>query len=168
MVCDICEAPMREGTATEQRPYAYALGGLPHVGIVGISFYECPNGHGVSPVIPRIAELHRVLVGAFVRKPAPLLGAELRFLRKHAGFSAQKFAALLAVDPAHLSRVEHDKAALGASTDRLARAIVLAAAGDKTVRDLLLKQADERLEKIRPLRRPLARMEKNRWKVGVA
>src|SRR5712691_6300765 len=108
MNCDICNAPMKERRATSQAPYYYALAGLPHVGLVGITVYECP-GHSASPLIPRIGELHRVITEAFVHKPAPLTGVELRFLRKNAGLAAKKFAALLAVDPAHLSRVENGK-----------------------------------------------------------
>lgn len=167
MNCDVCRAPMKGRPATEQAPYLYTLGGLPHVGLAGIVVYECATCRASVPVIPKIGELHRVLAAAFVRKPTPLLGSELRFLRKHAGFSAQEFAALLAVDPSHLSRVENAKGSksLGPSTERLARAIVAAAAGAQDVRKMLLDRVASKLQQQK--KRPAtAVLDKNRWKLA--
>lgn len=163
--CETCEAPVTERRSTAEAPYAYTLGGLPHVGLVGVTLYECPSGH-VATSIPRIGELHRAIVALFIHKPEPLAGAELRFLRKSAGFPAQKFAALLGVDPAHLSRVENGKQkGLGASTDRLARAIVLAAAqAEAEVRKMLLEEAFPRPPARAQPRRPVFALEQNRWK----
>src|SRR5919108_1905434 len=138
MNCDVCKVPMKERRTTAQAPYLYALAGLPHVGLANITVYDCPSCKATVPVIPRVGELHRMITDMFIRKPEPLTGAELRFLRKNAGFSAQKFAALLVIDPSHLSRVENGKEKrLGPSTDRLARAIIVAAAaGGKDVRTM--------------------------------
>ena len=164
VTCEICSAPMTERRTTPSAPYKYTLAGLSHVGLVGIVVFECPHGHPSMPRIPRVGELHRVIAEAFVEKPQPLIGGELRFLRKNAGFSAQKFAALLRVDPAHLSRVENDKTAMGSSMDRLARAVVVAAK-DGEVREILLNEAADRLEKKRRRQQlPLFRLERNRWK----
>jgi transcriptional regulator with XRE-family HTH domain len=164
MTCAICRAPMIERSTSVSSPYRYTLAGLPHIGLVGIVVFECPNGHPSIPRIPRIGELHRVIAEAFIEKSEPLIGSELRFLRKNAGISAQKFAALLRVDPAHLSRVENDKTAMGSSVDRLARAIVVAAKDGK-VREILLNEAAERLaKKKRHQQLPLFRLEHNRWK----
>ncbi len=164
MHCDICETPMRERSATAEAPYYYTLAGLPHVALVGITVYHCSSCNLDVPVIPRPGELHRVIAEAFVRKTDPLRGAELRFLRKNAGFSAQKFAALLVVDPAHLSRVENGKQkALGPSTDRLARLIVTAASRRGDLRELLLKEAAALVEKKKRATATF-RLEKNRWK----
>jgi transcriptional regulator with XRE-family HTH domain len=157
---------MTERQTKPSAPYRYTLAGLPHVGLAGIVVFECPNGHASVPRIPRIGELHGVMAEAFIMKREPLIGGELRFLRKNAGISAQKFAALLAVDPAHLSRVENGKTTMGSSVDRLARAIVMAAK-DGRVRELLLNEASERLAKKKrpaPRQLPLFRLERNRWK----
>jgi transcriptional regulator with XRE-family HTH domain len=96
-----------------------------------------------------------------------LSGAELRFLRKNAGFSAQKFDALLVVDPAHLSRVENGKQKrLGASTDRLARLIVVAAArGGDRIRELLLKEAEAEIKR-RKSAAAMFTLVKNHWKAA--
>lgn len=116
---------------------------LPRVGLVGILVYECPEGHGVVPQIPRVGELHRVIAEAFIKKPELLDGSELRFLRKNAGFSAQRFATLLAINPAHLSRVENGKQkALGPSTDRLARLYLEAELKGVLKRDVRHRGAD--------------------------
>ncbi len=166
MNCDICETPMRERRATAEALYYYTLAGLPHVGLAGITVYHCSTCNLDVPVIPRPGELHRVIAEAFVRKLGSLRGVELRFLRKNAGFSAQKFAALLAIDPAHLSRVENGKQkALGPSTDRLARAIVTAVSRGANVPELLLKEAAARVEEKKRATTTF-KLEKNRWKAA--
>jgi len=156
---------MKERETTPQSPYLYTLAGLPHVGLVGIVVRECSACAGIIPVIPRVGELHRVIADALVRKAAPLTGAEVRFLRKNAGFQSRKFAALIGVDPAHLSRVEHGKAPrLGAPADRLARAVVTAeACGGEDARKVLLQAAEERIKQ-KANRRSTFKLEKNRWK----
>jgi DNA-binding transcriptional regulator YiaG len=167
MNCEVCDATMSERRTTPAAPYAYALAGLPHVGLAGIVVYECPRGHSVVPRIPRVGELHRAIAQAFIGKSAPLNGAEIRFLRKNAGFSAQKFAALLAVDPAYLSRVETGRVkALGGSTDRLARAIITAQLkGGEAVTQLLQQEATARLEKKRQRQAQTFQLDKgNHWK----
>jgi transcriptional regulator with XRE-family HTH domain len=98
-------------------------------------------------VIPHIAELHNVIALDIVNQPGPLSGEEIRFLRKYAGFPAQKFASLLGVSPEHLSRVENGHAAkLGDPTDRLVRALALTARKTEEIRRILLSVADK-LEK---------------------
>jgi len=162
--CDVCERPLAERVTTPAAPYLYVLGGLPRIGLSGIVVYRCVECGVDLPVIPKPGQLHRALADFFVRKPGLLAGDELRFLRKYAGLSAQTFAARLGINPSHLSRVETGKhASLHASTDRLARAIVLAAIGSNDVRELLSRDV---AEQARPLRRPLAKMEGNRWKVA--
>jgi putative transcriptional regulator len=163
--CDVCEVEMKERLATAQQPYIYTLVGLRGVALAGIRVFRCPRCKTESPLIPRIGELHRVIAQHLVRKSGLLTGEELRFLRKNAGFPAVKFAALLGVDPAHLSRVEHGKMNLGTSTDKLARAVVTAAAEGEDVRDVLLKFADE-THQVGMKRKPLFKMEKNRWKAA--
>ncbi|MBI2158711.1 MAG: hypothetical protein HYU26_17700 [Candidatus Rokubacteria bacterium] len=79
------------------------------------------------------------------------------------------FAALLVVDPAHLSRVENGKQrALGPSTDRLARLIVTGfARGGEEVRKLLLAEAADRIERRKQTKTVATfKHEKNRWKVA--
>lgn len=168
MRCDECQIAMEEREATVESPYAYGLSGLSNVFLAGITVHTCPRCGVESPVIQRIAELHQVIARVLAQKPASLRGDEIRFLRKHAGFPARKFAALLGVTPEHLSRVEngHTKS-LGESADRLARAIATIAKDGEEARDILLKIADE-LESAHPKteRKPLFKLEKKHWKAA--
>jgi len=155
--------------ATVEAPYFYDLSGLRNAYLAGILVRQCPRCHAESPVIPRIAELHRVMARHLVHKPGLLRGDEIRFLRKHAGFPARKFAALLGVDPSHLSRVENGHIrALGPTADRLARAVAAATLDWKTARETLLRVAAEIEEKsLREARQlPLFRLVRNRWQTA--
>jgi transcriptional regulator with XRE-family HTH domain len=140
MDCEKCGVAMVDRMTTNAEPYRYRLSGLP-VGLVGIEVFHCPKCNAQSPIIPRLSELHQVIAGILVRKPAPLTGEEIRFLRKQIGLPAQL---LLGVSPAHLSRVENGyRSRLGAPADRLARVAAAKANDNETQRDALLKLADE-------------------------
>ncbi len=165
MKCERCMVPMIKRKATDATPYAYRESGLKNVFLCGIVVRTCPRCEVESAVIPRIGELHRVIAEALVRKPTHLTGAELRFLRKNAGFPATKFSALLGVNPSHLSRIEngHYKR-LGKPTDRLARALAVAAGNGEDVREVLLRLADE-LESRRLVRKPPKfELVRNQWR----
>ena len=165
MKCERCMVPMIERKATDATPYAYRESGLRNVFLCGIIVRTCPRCKAESAVIPRIGELNRVIAEALVRKQTYLTGTELRFLRKNAGFPAAKFSALLGVNPSHLSRIENGHyRGLGKPTDRLARALAVAAGGGEDVRKVLLRMADE-LESRRLVRRPPKfRLVRNQWR----
>jgi transcriptional regulator with XRE-family HTH domain len=158
--CDVCGSALESRRTTRETPYAYVIGGLPRVGLVGIIVRRCPTCMVDAPVIPKPGQLHQLLAKMFLHKAGPLAGDELRFLRKHAGLTAQTFAELLGIDPSHLSRVENGKTdSLGLTADRYARAIVSAAL-DVHVKDVILKALDNH----KTLRRPLMKLNKmNRW-----
>jgi transcriptional regulator with XRE-family HTH domain len=68
-----------------------------------------------------------------------------RFLRKNAGIAAKQFAALIGVDPAHLSRVENGKIeSVSPGTDKLARAVAAVASDGENLRRVVLAMAEER------------------------
>jgi transcriptional regulator with XRE-family HTH domain len=151
ITCDQCETEMVVRQATAENPYVYALSGLKNVVLVGIPVRSCPKCRIEVPTIPRVGELHRVMADNLIKQDAPLTGDRLRFLRKNAGFAARKFAALLGIDPSHLSRVETKGAKLGLPTERLARAVVMAEirGGEEARRvllDLAKKNQKERAE----------------------
>jgi transcriptional regulator with XRE-family HTH domain len=140
--------------ATQKAPYQYSLSGLKNVYLSGIVVHECPDCRAALPVIPRVEELHDLIARDLASKRGLLSGDEIKFLRKNAGFPAAKFAALLGVDPAHLSRIENGHTdALGESADRLARAIAMIAKDGDAAREVLLEMADE-MEAREPLRKP--------------
>jgi len=156
VTCQACGGATSERNATAAEPYAYAIGGLPGVLLIGIRLRKCDRCGAESLLIPRIEELHRLIARDLLRKQTLLTGDELRFLRKHAGFPAARFAALLGVTPAHLSRFEnaHERNNLGAPADRLARALVAAASAGEDARKVLLDRTDvagKRPERLEPV-----------------
>jgi putative transcriptional regulator len=118
MRCEECGETMK---VLEGQRYHYTESGLDNVILESVSVYTCPDGHEQAPIIPVIEELHAAIARAVALKPAPLTGAEVRFLRKELGYSARKWAALMRVDPATLSRWESDEQKIGTQSDLLTR-----------------------------------------------
>jgi putative zinc finger/helix-turn-helix YgiT family protein len=144
--CELCGGTMVTRKATPERPYRYDLGGLDNVLLVGIEVRECRQCHVEVPVIPKIAALHKAIAQDLMLKKELLSGKEIRFLRKNAGIAAKQFAALIGVDPAHLSRVENGKIhSVSPGTDKLARAVAAVASDGEHLRQVVLGMAEERL-----------------------
>jgi putative transcriptional regulator len=157
--CELCGGALAVRNATAERPYRYEMSGLDNVLLAGIEVRECKKCGAAVPVIPKIADLHRAIVKYLIFKKDPLTGKEIRFLRKNAGITANHFAALLGIDPAHLSRIENGKTeALGSATDKLARAIAGAAGDGDDVRKILMELAT-RIE----ARTATFRLKQNHW-----
>ena len=75
-------------------------------------------------MLPRIAELHRTIAHAVIRKPFRLSGLEVRYLRKYLGWSGVDFARHVGVDPSTVSNWENDKDPIGSASDRLLRLMI--------------------------------------------
>jgi putative zinc finger/helix-turn-helix YgiT family protein len=103
----------------------YAESGLPYpVRLVGVPVEECPACGERLVTIPNPEALHRALALGIVEANRPLLGAELRFLRKLLDLGAADFAALVGVDSKTLSRWENGRQAMGKVAERLVRLLV--------------------------------------------
>lgn len=165
MICEECGASMVEWTSTVEKPYAYTLSGLKNLFLCGIIVRTCPACGAESPIIPRVGELHRLIVREVLHKSGPLRGDELRFLRRNAGFPAGEFAALIGISASHLSRVEHGKdAPLKGSGDKLARVVVAAVNDEPGLRDVLLSTADRiSAQRSKRATRPTFKLVRNRW-----
>jgi transcriptional regulator with XRE-family HTH domain len=156
--------------ATIEKPYPYILSGLKDVMLAGIKVRYCPGCDAEGPIIPAVASLHRVIADNLVRQSKPLRGDQIRFLRKNAGFSGRRFAALIRVHPSHLSRVENGRThRLGPSVDLLTRALAVAeiSGGEETRRILLgiakrnhVERSETRAKAKQPL---LFKLRGNRW-----
>ena len=145
--CELCSSSMVTRKATSEQPHRYELSGLDNVYLVGIEVRECQKCGAEVPIIPKIAGLHKAIAKHLMFKNKLLTGKEIKFLRKNVGIQAKEFAALIGVDPSHLSRLENGKTAtLSSATDKLARAVVAAAADGEAAKKVLLKMAEERLE----------------------
>ena len=122
MRCSGCNAAEMFSTT---EPYKYTESGLPNVTLLGIEVRKCPECGEVEAVIPRIRELHKTIAMLLVRKETRLIGAEIRFLRTHLGYSSSDFAELIGVEREQVSRWENDKAPIGPQADRLLRMLVV-------------------------------------------
>ena len=105
--------------------YRYALSDLSNVILHGVTIETCPGCGEETLSIPRMAELHRTIALAIANQPARLSGAEIRFLRKHLGWSGVDFAHALVVTPETVSRWENEKDPMGPTAERLLRLLAV-------------------------------------------
>ena len=162
--CDLCGGRIREEKATLESPYPYRVSGLKSVLLAGITVRRCRKCGADSPIIPRIAALHQRIAESLLRRESLLSGEEIRFLRKLAGFSAARFAALLSVSPSHLSRVENGRyAGFSETTERLGRAIVAVTLGRPAVRNLLIRVRSSGAPSKGPRRGIRLQLTRSRW-----
>jgi len=114
--CFDCGEPLR----VELKTVPYPESGLANVRLANVPVWVCANGHEELE-IPAIDELHDLLADIIIRKPTPLVGAEVRFLRKRLELTAREFAARLGITAVHLSRLENGRRGLQRSKDLLVR-----------------------------------------------
>jgi DNA-binding transcriptional regulator YiaG len=166
MTCEVCNTKIVERRATFESPYHYTMSGLKHVFLAGITIRRCIHCATESAVIPRIAELHKVIAESIAEQPEPLTGEQLRYLRKYAGFSSKRFAALLEFSVSHLSRFENGAyRTLGGPADKLARALAMSARDQSYMNKILMQVADDRIQAKMPGRKskPTFKLYRNRW-----
>ena len=108
-----------------RKNHRYVESGLSNVVLQDVEVRECPACGVQQVMIPRIEELFRVLALALVRKHERLAGEEVRFLRKHMGWSGVDFAARMGVTPETVSRWENERDPLSPLADRLLRMMVV-------------------------------------------
>jgi putative zinc finger/helix-turn-helix YgiT family protein len=121
MQCADCHATIR---VRNDQTVAYDFGGLPDVSLCGLQIRVCGNGHRAY-VIPRLDELHRTLTRALVGKPSRLVPCEIKFMRKHLGWSQAAFAKHMGVAAESASRWESGSVAMAPTAERLLRLMVL-------------------------------------------
>ena len=109
MRCPGCNRTLRRA----RRDYRYAESGLPNVVLEGAPVYICTE-HGVQAVALRnVLAIHDAIAGALLELKRPLRGEEIRFLRKHRGWSQAELAERLGVTEVTVSRWETDAAPTG-------------------------------------------------------
>jgi putative zinc finger/helix-turn-helix YgiT family protein len=121
MKCPACDKPM----TSARENYNYSACGLPHVTLKGVEVRRCGACGEHEVVIPRMAELHQAIAMAVVAKRARLTAAEVKFLRKHLGWSGVELAKHMGVAAETVSRWENGREPMGAVADRLLRLMVV-------------------------------------------
>jgi putative zinc finger/helix-turn-helix YgiT family protein len=109
-----------------------------NVRLHNVEHRRCPDCGDVEVVIPRIEALIRMIATELIRKPAPLVGAEMRFLRKAAGWSAADTARMLGTTKESVSRWENGHRKIPAMIDHGLRAL---AASQKPIEDYAVADA---------------------------
>ena len=87
-----CMSCGNDGMTVRRKDVEYGWSGLDNVVLLNVEIATCPNCNDEEVALPRVAELHRVLAECLVKKPSRLTAKEIRFLRKHMGWSGEDFA----------------------------------------------------------------------------
>ena len=141
MTCDECDGKI---TIERNAVRRYEIGGVPHIELHGVEVSRCSSCGKETIAIPRLAQLHRVIAHRFVAQKRMLAPVEIRFLRKHVGFSGVEFAQRMGVTRETVSRWESGAQVVGAQADRLLRLIVVThEPTDSYAVDDLLRELDD-------------------------
>lgn len=104
--------------------YEEKLMGLPYPVVLLNAAEEITHpktGAVLGVAVPDAEELAAAVALALCFMPARLSGAEVRFIRRVMGMTGQELAAAVEMDPATLSRWEHDKQTVGGWADKAIR-----------------------------------------------
>jgi len=119
MKCDVCRKG--ELRTKSQQTYRYKECGLDNVYLLNMEFQVCDACGIKIPRLKRMPELHATIARAIAMQPCPLRGQDIRFLRKHLGYSAKEWATLLRTNASTLSRWENNQQEIGTQSDTLIR-----------------------------------------------
>jgi transcriptional regulator with XRE-family HTH domain len=122
MKCSMCENDNE--LTSSSIVYRYKDCGLDNVILHGVKESRCENCGEVYYNFGNIENLHRLITQQLVLKDTPLVGAEIRFLRKFLGYSSATFAKLVGYEIEHLSRIENGRP-VQTVFDHLVKALVL-------------------------------------------
>jgi transcriptional regulator with XRE-family HTH domain len=118
--CSNCESPAR----VVRGLYRFQESGLSNH-FLDIEMIHCDKCGNDDPIIPQLNEFMSILALAVVKKPCPLNGEEIRFLRKFLKMTGERFGQYLGVSKHHISKLENNADPVGAQTDRLIRALTV-------------------------------------------
>ena len=131
MKCASCGHDMNRTIGTHR----YEESGLNYVMLMNVAIYKCPDCGETEVEIPRMEELHCLIGLLLLHLPIQLSAAEVKYLRKHMGYTQDELASYLGVTRASVARWE----------DPDGRAIRIEM--DKSLRRLYVRKKYEDLEK---------------------
>ncbi len=163
MTCAMCDnkKPLKKTKITHK----YKECGLDNVTLVGLEYFRCEKCGEEYYGYGNMEKLNEVIANTLIRKKEFLSGFEVRFLRKHLGYSGSMFSKIIGYDGATLSRLEKGAQPVTKAFDRLIRFTVAAKIPDRNydLHDQILKGEGMELKRIE-----LTAMAHGEWKLKVA
>lgn len=129
MKCTSCES--KKELIKEKRTVKYDECGLDNIVLVNTHIFKCAECGEEIHSYGNIHILHNLIKDAILRNKEILTGPQVRFLRKHFGYSKENFAHLLQVDVRTIARWESGRNI----TPQVDRSIRLAVAASEPSRD---------------------------------
>lgn len=112
------------GMTTKTENHHYTGSGLMNVVLIGMKVSRCRKCKAVEVAIPAVEKLHSMLAGMIADTTAKLLPVEIRFLRKHLGWSSVRFAKKMGIDRSTVHRWETGEIEMPMPAQRLLRVLV--------------------------------------------
>lgn len=135
--------------------------GLDNITLKGVQEFRCPHCGETYLNYGNLEELHQLIAHCLVRKKSVLTGKEVRFLRKHMGYSSTVLAQLVGQELETISRIENGKAKVVPLFDHYIRALVTQKTKDRNydLHDHILNQTGRDFSRLE------AQLKKTGWDV---
>jgi hypothetical protein len=134
----LCEESAVESISTPDKPYHYVGSGLGNVYLVGVKYWICTVCGKQAAEIPQMEQLLKSIARTLVEKRSPLIGEQVRFLRKRLGVPSKTFAAWVGVTPEGYSALEK-RATIAEGRDKLVRMIYRVFSHDSKLKKALTR-----------------------------
>jgi putative transcriptional regulator len=163
MTCSMCDN--KKSLKKTKITHKYKECGLENVTLIGVEYSRCDKCGEEYYGYGNMEKLNEVIATVLIRKKEFLIGDEVRFLRKHLGYSGAMFAKIIGYDDATLSRLERGSQPVTKVFDRLIRFTVAAKNPDRNydLHDYILKDDGIKLDRIELTAAP-----HGDWKLKVA
>jgi DNA-binding transcriptional regulator YiaG len=140
-----CEESAVESISTPETPYHYVGSGLGNVYLVGVKYWLCKICGKQAAEIPQMEQLLKSIARTLIEKQSPLIGEQVRFLRKRIGVQSKEFAAWVGLTPERYSALEAKRTTLAEGRDKLVRMVYSIFSHDSKLKKALAhaKQVEE-------------------------
>jgi transcriptional regulator with XRE-family HTH domain len=132
-----CEESADTYTSSPDKPYHYVGSGLRNVYLVGVKYWLCRLCKRQAAEIPALNQLLASIARTLVEKKSPLIGEQVRYLRKRLSRPSKEFAAIIGVTPERYSAIEGSEVSLAEGRDKLVRMVYRVFSGDRKLQKAL-------------------------------